>query len=63
MTRLSIRLLGGFQVDMDGVPIVDFRSDKVRALLAFLAVEADRPHAQSLAWLLWPDLAKPEGAY
>jgi DNA-binding SARP family transcriptional activator/predicted negative regulator of RcsB-dependent stress response len=57
MARLSIRLLGGFQVDLDGVPVTDFKSDKVRALLSFLAVEGDRPHPRdSLAWLLWPDM-------
>lgn len=56
MTRLSIRLLGGFHVDLDGIPITSFKSDKVRALLAFLVVEAKHPHQRnSLAWLLWPD--------
>jgi DNA-binding SARP family transcriptional activator len=56
VSHLSIRLLGGFQVDTDDVLKTDIKSDKVRALLAFLAVEADRSHPrESLAWLLWPD--------
>jgi hypothetical protein len=45
MARLSIRLLGPFQVTLDGEPAVGFRSDKVRALLAYLCVEMTRrPH-------------------
>ncbi len=53
---LSIALLGSFQVVLNSAPVSTFRSDKVRALLAYLAVEADRPHRRvSLAALLWPD--------
>ena len=56
MARLSIRLLGSFQVTLDGQPVTAFESDKVRALLAYLAVEAERPHRRErLAGLLWPD--------
>jgi DNA-binding SARP family transcriptional activator/predicted ATPase len=41
---------------MDGQPVTGFKSNKVRALLAYLAVEADRPHRREvLAGLLWPD--------
>jgi predicted ATPase/class 3 adenylate cyclase len=54
MARLSLYLLGSFQALLDGEPVTGFESDKVRALLAFLAVEADRAHRrQSLAGLLW----------
>ncbi|MGD8462335.1 MAG: BTAD domain-containing putative transcriptional regulator [Anaerolineae bacterium] len=56
MARLSLSLLGPFQVTLDGQPVTDFKSNKVRALLAYLAVEADRPHHREvLAGLLWPD--------
>jgi DNA-binding SARP family transcriptional activator len=56
MARLSLSLLGSFQATLDGEPITGFESDKVRALLAYLAVEADRPHRrETLVGLLWPD--------
>jgi predicted ATPase/DNA-binding SARP family transcriptional activator len=56
MTRLSIRLLGPLQVALDDEPITDFATDKARALLAYLAVESDRPHRRdALAGLLWPE--------
>ncbi|HFD38890.1 MAG TPA: tetratricopeptide repeat protein [Anaerolineae bacterium] len=61
MAHLAIRLLGPFQVTLDGEPVTHFESDKVRALLAYLVVEAERPHRRErLAGLLWPDL--PEQA-
>ena len=59
MTRLSLSFLGTWHVTLDEQPVTAFESDKVRALLAYLAVEADRPHRRSaLAGLLWPD--RPE---
>jgi DNA-binding SARP family transcriptional activator/predicted ATPase len=56
MPHLSLSLLGSFQVTLDGQPVTGFKSNKVRALLAYLAVEADRLHRREvLAGLLWPD--------
>ena len=56
MACLSIRLLGPFQVELESEPVEGFKSDKVRALLAYLAVESERPHRrESLAGLLWPN--------
>lgn len=59
MARLCLNLLGTVQVTLDGAPITDFESDKVRALLVYLAVESDRPQRrETLAGLLWPDVAE-----
>jgi adenylate cyclase len=56
MARLSICLLGPIEVTLDGEPLTGLRSDKVRALLAYLAIEAQGPHRrEKLAGLLWPD--------
>ncbi len=54
MVRLQIKLLGTFQAELDGEVLAGFRSDKTRALLAYLAVENTRPHRRDwLASLLW----------
>ncbi len=59
MAHLSLMLLGPLQVRLDGRPVSGFESDKVRALLAYLALEADRPHRRNvLAGLLWPERAE-----
>lgn len=61
MYRLSIFLLGPVMAELDGKRLSGFRSDKVRALLAYLSMESHRPWARtSLAGLLWPD--NSEGA-
>lgn len=56
MARISLDTLGGLRVFIDGAPASGFESDKVRALLVYLAAEAGRPHRRdSLAALLWPE--------
>ncbi|UCC63308.1 MAG: AAA family ATPase [Anaerolineae bacterium] len=56
MARLLLSLLGPFQAMLDEQPATGFESNKVRALLIYLAVEVDRPHPREvLAGLLWPE--------
>ncbi|MEM7114043.1 MAG: NB-ARC domain-containing protein [Chloroflexota bacterium] len=46
-------LLNRFELENGSIP---FRTDKTRALLAYLAVESQQPHHRNtLATLLWPD--------
>ena len=56
MPNLQISLFGSFQVSLDGEPVIAFTSQKGQALLAFLAVEENRPHQrETLAGLFWPE--------
>jgi DNA-binding SARP family transcriptional activator/predicted ATPase/predicted negative regulator of RcsB-dependent stress response len=53
-------MLGPLQIALDGQPVGGLIYNKARALLAYLAVEADRPHHRdALVSLLWPDLPTP----
>lgn len=55
MTRLNIYLLDSFRATLDAKPIA-FEYDKVRALLAYLVMESDRPiHREKLATFLWSE--------
>lgn len=58
---LDIRLLGAPEVLRDGEPLA-FRSRKVLALLAFLAVEGGRHRRERLVDLFWPDSPPGSGA-
>ena len=56
--RLLISLFGGFHVELDGAPIHDFRTNRARSLLAYLAIESGRAHARErLAAFFWPEMA------
>jgi predicted ATPase/DNA-binding SARP family transcriptional activator/Tfp pilus assembly protein PilF len=56
MARLFLLLFDHFQASLDGETITRFESNKVRALLAYLALEKTRIHSRDeLAGLFWPD--------
>jgi predicted ATPase/DNA-binding SARP family transcriptional activator len=57
MSDLQIHLLGTFQILQNGRSLTTFRTNKIRALLAYLAVEVDHAHRrESLATLFWPQM-------
>ena len=54
--RVKLFLLGPFRAERGGRPLTAFKSDKVRALLAYLAVERETAHHRDvLAGMLWPE--------
>ncbi len=56
MQGLSIHLFDTLHVTLDGKPISHFETDKVRAMLVYLAMEHEHPHRrETIAGLLWPD--------
>jgi predicted ATPase/DNA-binding SARP family transcriptional activator len=56
MNRLELHLLGPFGATLNGQNLAESITGKLRALLAYLAVEAKPPHhRETLAGLLWSD--------
>lgn len=60
MAKQNLKLLGTLELSVDDKPIAShFRSDKVRALLVYLALKGGRPHQRRLlATLLWPNFSE-----
>ncbi|MFN8440612.1 MAG: BTAD domain-containing putative transcriptional regulator [Caldilineaceae bacterium] len=57
MTALEIHCLGVFTIHLDAVLVTNFPTDKIRALLLYLALEANQPHRrEQLATLLWSEM-------
>ncbi|MAU00169.1 MAG: hypothetical protein CL608_23765 [Anaerolineaceae bacterium] len=56
MARLTISLLGKFQALLDDEPLASFRTNKVQALLIYLAVEQRPQRREWLIELLWPGM-------
>lgn len=58
MRNMNLILFGTAKLSIDGHSAVDLRAAKAQALLAFLAIESDRPHNRAaLQALLWPELS------
>ena len=57
MAGLKIHLLGGLQIARADAPITDFISNKVAALLAYLAVTRRAHSRDKLASLLWGEMS------
>lgn len=61
-TSIQLALLGSWHLSINGKQLPKEPRQKVKALLAYLALESTQAHSRELlATLLWPDLAKSEG--
>lgn len=59
MENLRFTLLGTLAATAGDSTPIRFRTDKIRALLAYLVVESERPHLRHLlAALFWPEMAE-----
>lgn len=57
MEKVTLTLFGGVAAAVGDSAPIQFRTDKIRALLVYLMLEGDRPHQRSsLAALLWPEM-------
>jgi len=62
VSRLTLTLFISLDITLDGRPVTHLESDKVRGLLARLALEPERAfRRETLSALFWPEMA-PERA-
>lgn len=56
--KVSISLLGAMSAQGGNGQALGFRTDKIRALLAYLLLEEERPHQRhALAAMFWPEMS------
>ena len=58
--ELDIRLFGGVRIALDSVSLTDFMSQKVPALLAYLAMNEGPQRRDDLAALLWGEMPEAD---
>src|SRR5688572_27725222 len=64
MTRLRLRLFGGFEARDAGGRVIAFPRKRAEALLAFLALGTGQTHSRSkLAALLWADAEREQARH
>ncbi len=58
---LGVKLLGGFNLVYDDMPITGVNSARLQSFLAYLVLNADTPQLrQHFAFLLWPDTTESQ---
>ncbi len=60
MKTIQLNLLGGVEITRNGQPVTGFVSDKVRALLIYLAVTGRTHTRDTLATLFWGDVSETD---
>ncbi|MEM9776653.1 MAG: BTAD domain-containing putative transcriptional regulator, partial [Chloroflexota bacterium] len=59
MTRLNLRFLGSFGVQLDKQEVTHFRSTNVQGLLLYLSLQPDRAfNREVLSTLFWPEVSQ-----
>lgn len=56
LPAFTVRCFGSFEVEMDGVPVTNWKVQKARELLAYLILQGGAPVPRERAWeALWPE--------
>ncbi len=60
MANLELKLLGGFSLRQNGLPVPELKTQKGQALLCYLAVSGKPASRAALAGLFWPDMPEAD---
>ncbi len=58
---LSVSLLGDFNIQLDGMPVIGLDTARLQSLLAYLLLHSDAPQSRAhLAYLFWPNSSESQ---